>query len=74
MTDNTTRVLVVDDEQAIRRYLRASLGAHGYELFEASTGREALEMVPIARPDMPIVSGEPIGRRTIRTGMPSLTG
>jgi two-component system, OmpR family, KDP operon response regulator KdpE len=55
MTDNTTRVLVVDDEQAIRRYLRASLGAHGYELFEASTGREALEMVPIARPDMVIL-------------------
>ncbi len=64
MTDNTTRVLVVDDEQAIRRYLRASLGAHGYELFEASTGREALEIVPIARPDMMILD----------LGLPDLDG
>src|SRR5690348_17943732 len=64
MTDNTTRVLVVDDEQAIRRYLRVSLGAHGYELFEASTGREALEMVPIARPDMMILD----------LGLPDLDG
>jgi two-component system KDP operon response regulator KdpE len=64
MTGNTTRVLVVDDEQAIRRYLRASLGAHGYELFEASTGKEALEMVPIARPDMMILD----------LGLPDLDG
>jgi len=63
MTENT-RVLVVDDEQAIRRYLRASLGAHGYELFEAATGREALEMVPIARPDMMILD----------LGLPDLDG
>src|ERR1041384_6063110 len=64
MSDNTARVLVVDDEQAIRRYLRASLGAHGYELFEASTGREALEMVPVARPDMMILD----------LGLPDLDG
>ena len=64
MTDNSTRVLVVDDEQAIRRYLRTSLGAHGYELFEAATGREALEMVPIARPDMMILD----------LGLPDLDG
>src|ERR1041384_1283885 len=64
MTDNTTRVLVVDDEQAIRRYLRASLGAHGYDLFEAASGREALEMVPIARPDMMILD----------LGLPDLDG
>ena len=64
MTDNSTRVLIVDDEQAIRRYLRASLGAHGYELSEASTGREALEMVPIARPDMMILD----------LGLPDLDG
>lgn len=58
------RVLVVDDEQAIRRYLRASLGAHGYELFEAATGQEALRAVPVARPDVVILD----------LGLPDLDG
>ena len=30
------RILMVDDEIEIRRFLRASLGAHGYTLFEAT--------------------------------------
>jgi two-component system, OmpR family, KDP operon response regulator KdpE len=64
MTDKSARVLVVDDEQAIRRYLRASLSAHGYELYEAATGREALELVPIARPDLIILD----------LGLPDLDG
>jgi two-component system KDP operon response regulator KdpE len=64
MPESRARVLVVDDEQAIRRYLRASLGAHGYELFEASTGEEALHLVPIARPDLVILD----------LGLPDLDG
>jgi PleD family two-component response regulator len=32
------RVLVVDDEQAIRRYLRATLRAQGYHVTEAASG------------------------------------
>ncbi len=55
MTQEAARVLVVDAEQAIRRYLRASLSAHGYELCEAASGREALEAVSIARPDLMIL-------------------
>src|SRR5512135_2817966 len=53
--DNTARVLVVDDEPAIRRYLRASLGAHGYELFEAATGQAAIQAVPVAKPHLVIL-------------------
>jgi len=64
MNDKLARVLVVDDEQAIRRYLRASLSAHRYELYEAATGREALELVPIARPDLMILD----------LGLPDLDG
>ena len=37
------RVLIVDDEHAIRRFLRASLAAHGYAVYEAATGEEALQ-------------------------------
>jgi two-component system KDP operon response regulator KdpE len=45
-------VLVVDDEPAIRRFLRASLSAHGYEVFEASSGVAALSAVLADRPDL----------------------
>ena len=64
MPESRARVLLVDDEQAIRRYLRASLGAHGYELFEAASGQEALHLVPIARPDLVILD----------LGLPDLDG
>jgi len=49
------RVLVVDDEAAIRRFLRVSLSAHGHTVFEAATGQEALEAVVIHRPDIIIL-------------------
>ena len=37
-----TRVLVVDDEPQIRRALRTSLEAHGYQVQTASNGEEAI--------------------------------
>ena len=37
------RVLIVDDEPAIRRFLRTSLGAQGYQVIEAEDGGPALE-------------------------------
>ena len=40
-----TKVLIVDDETAIRRFLRTALDAHGYEVHEAGTGVEALEVL-----------------------------
>ena len=36
------RILIVDDEPAIRRFLRTSLTAQGYEIIEAVTGADAL--------------------------------
>lgn len=52
MTEGRLRALVVDDEPAIRRFLRASLTAHGYVVFEADTGRGALKAVLDHRPDV----------------------
>ena len=52
MTEGGCRVLVVDDERAIRRFLRASLDAHGYTVLEASTGKDALVAVVDNRPDL----------------------
>lgn len=35
-------ILVIEDEAPIRRFLRAALGAHGYRVDEAATGRDGL--------------------------------
>ncbi len=55
MSDPGPRVLVVDDEAAIRRFLRTSLTAHGYSVHEAASGDEALQVVPAVRPDVIIL-------------------
>ena len=55
MSDAGPQILVVDDEAAIRRFLRASLAAHGYCVHEASSGAEALQIVPALRPDLIIL-------------------
>jgi two-component system KDP operon response regulator KdpE len=55
MADMNLRVLVVDDEPAIRRFLRVSLGAHGCTVFEAASGQEALAGVTAHRPDLVIL-------------------
>ncbi|MCC7119108.1 MAG: response regulator [Anaerolineales bacterium] len=55
MTESNQRVLVVDDETPIRRYLRAALTAQGFSVYEASDGAEALSAVLAHRPDMIIL-------------------
>ena len=55
MSETGPRVLVIDDERAIRRFLRASLAAHGYIIFEAANGREGLDAVVTHRPDLIIL-------------------
>jgi two-component system KDP operon response regulator KdpE len=42
MSATSPVVLLIEDDPQIRRFLRASLGAHGYELVEAGTAREGL--------------------------------
>ena len=49
------RVLIVDDERAIRRYLHAALNAHGYIIYEGINGQEALSMAAAERPDLLIL-------------------
>jgi two-component system KDP operon response regulator KdpE len=48
-------VLIVDDEHAIRRFLRTSLNAHGYEVYEAATGEDAILKTVNIRPDLIIM-------------------
>lgn len=39
------RILVVDDEPPIRRFLRTSLGTQGYQVLEAEDGQGALDII-----------------------------
>ena len=64
MTDISQRVLVVDDESSIRRYLRAALSAQGFTVYEAANGEEAISAVLRDRPDIIILD----------LGLPDLDG
>lgn len=55
MGDVGQRVLVVDDENAIRRYLHTVLKAQGFAVFEASNGQETIKAVVENRPDVIIL-------------------
>lgn len=47
-----TKILVVDDEDDIRRMLRRVLQERGYQVFEAGTGTDALRLVREHSPDL----------------------
>jgi two-component system KDP operon response regulator KdpE len=64
MSESHLRVLVVDDELPVRRFLRTSLAAHGYAVFEAEDGLAALNAVIAERPDVMILD----------LGLPDLDG
>ena len=55
MEERAFRVLVVDDEPEIRRFLRATLRTHGHDVFEADTGANALTVARDVRPDLLIL-------------------
>lgn len=49
------RILIVDDEPQILRFLKPALTAAGYDIIEASTGAEALSMASTRSPDLVIL-------------------
>lgn len=49
------RILIVDDEPQILRFLKPALTAAGYDIIEASTGTEALSMASTRSPDLIIL-------------------
>lgn len=48
-------VLVIEDEQPIRRFLKASLTSEGYRVVEASTGEEGLKLAVQQPPDLVVL-------------------
>ena len=55
MIPSNQRILVVDDEASIRRYLRAALGSQGFSVYEAASGLEAINAVLSHRPEIIIL-------------------
>ncbi len=49
------RVLIVDDEQSIRRFLRVTLTSQAYRVIEAASGQEALSNATTQKPDIVIL-------------------
>lgn len=52
---NNVKVLIVDDEASIRRFLRVTLTSQAYMVFEAASGREAITRVTEDKPDIVIL-------------------
>src|SRR5690348_14101860 len=49
---SSARILIVDDEPQIRRIMRTTLAAEGYEIHDARSGEEALDAVREQRFDL----------------------
>lgn len=57
MTSNGIKhkILIVDDEVQIRKFLSVSLRANNFTVEEATTGKEAVDLVAITKPDFVIL-------------------
>jgi two-component system, OmpR family, KDP operon response regulator KdpE len=64
MASPAPTVLVIEDEPQIRRFLRATLPAHGYRLLEAETGHDGLTQAAMHQPELIILD----------LGLPDLDG
>jgi two-component system, OmpR family, KDP operon response regulator KdpE len=60
----TKRILVIDDEPQIRKFLRISLGAEGYDVLEAETGEEGVSKCATTQPKLDVLD----------LGLPDLKG
>ena len=52
MSGQEVTVLLIEDEPEIRRFLRATLPAHGFRLYEAATGTDGLTEARARNPDL----------------------
>jgi two-component system KDP operon response regulator KdpE len=55
MTDAAARILVVDDEPQIRKFLRLGLEGHGYAVLEATTAAAALRVAVAEQPELVVL-------------------
>ncbi|MGG1555794.1 response regulator [Paenibacillus ferrarius] len=64
MTISGAKILIIDDELPIRKLLRVTLTAHGYEVAEAANAQDALLQAAMVRPDLIVLD----------LGLPDMSG
>ncbi len=64
MVTEPKRLLIIDDEPQIRRFLRISLASQGFVVYEAEGGKEGLAMAETEAPDLVLLD----------LGLPDLDG
>lgn len=64
MSRIATKILVIDDEEEIRRFLKIGLTSHDYLMLEAANGKQGLREAALQKPDMIILD----------IGLPDMTG
>ena len=53
--NNAARILIIEDESQIRKLLKVSLSAHGYDLEEAVNGKDGVNRAATFKPDLLII-------------------
>jgi two-component system, OmpR family, KDP operon response regulator KdpE len=64
MPGQEVTVLLIEDEPEIRRFLRMTLPAHGFRLYEATTGKDGVTEAQARNPDLILID----------LGLPDLEG
>ncbi|MGA9851806.1 MAG: response regulator [Gammaproteobacteria bacterium] len=64
MTDAKVKILIIEDEPQIRRFVRTALAAQQFEVFEAESGQQGLIEAATRKPDLVILD----------LGLPDLDG
>ncbi len=52
MSNKSLSILIIDDEKSIRKFIKVSLTAQGYLVYEASTGEEGMSQLLSKKPDI----------------------
>ena len=55
MNQTSARILLIEDDKQIRRFLRMTLEAEGMQVVQAETGREGLAQVGARQPDLVVL-------------------
>ena len=55
MTQTSRVIVVIEDDPAIRLFLRTGLGAHGFKVFETDRGRQGIIEAGVRKPDLIIL-------------------
>jgi DNA-binding response OmpR family regulator len=55
MNEKCTKVLVVEDESSIRKFININLSRNGFEVFEAESGETALDMLNSCLPTVVVL-------------------